>query len=240
MRKQIISSILLGILTFSFPKPTLADGLNQCQPIYGGGINCNQDSPITINKKIQNPTTKTYIERLNLNDPKYQPGQIVPFQIILTNPGKSTISNITAKDILPAYLDYDSGDGNYDTKTKTITFSLNELKPNETKNFFYKTKTTTIDKDILCTINLASVTANGQTSQDNSQLCIQKPTPTPTPIVTITNNTTKGGLPVFQPKAIKKTPPTGPENLSLIAPLIAGAIGIYIRQKTQKITIKKI
>ena len=45
--------------------------------------------------------------------------------------------------------------------------------------------------------------------------------------------TTKGGLPVYEPTKADVTPPTGPEALALVTLIPAAALGFYLRKKTK-------
>lgn len=63
------------------------------------------------------------------------------------------------------------------------------------------------------------------------------PTPTRVPVqkpaASSGQNTTKGGLPVYEPTKATETPSTGPEAFGLITLLPAAAAGIWLRRKTK-------
>lgn len=58
-------------------------------------------------------------------------------------------------------------------------------------------------------------------------------TTTPTPLITNSEQTTKGGLPVYQPSPNTQSPSTGPEVLGFIGLIPAAAVGFYLRHKTK-------
>lgn len=236
MKKEIITSISMAFAFALMAQTAFASGTNNCQPIYGGGQTCVQEGNISINKTVQNPQTNAFVDNLGVNDPKYGPGFQVTFQLTVTNTGSTTLSKVTVRDIFPQFVDFASGPGNFDANSKTLTFDLNDLKPGESRTFNLVGRVVSSDKlpqdqGISCVINQSTATAEGKTSQDNAQFCIEKKLialqPTGVP------GTTKGGLKVFPPQQVTTTPNTGPEMLPLIALLPAGGFGYFLRRKSR-------
>lgn len=225
MKIILISFISFFALLFS-SGASFADV--SCQPIYGGGQNCITIGKIVVNKTVQNPQTGQFVDNLGTNDPKHSPNQNVTFQISITNTGSTTVPQVVVKDILPGHVTFVSGPGNFDNNTKTLTFLIFNLNPNETRNFTLQAKVVDINQlpaseNITCVVNQAIITATDTSaSQDNSQFCIQKP-----------QVTTKGGLPILPPPKVPVTPPTGAEMLGLIGLIPAGLSGWFLRRKSQ-------
>lgn len=200
-----------------------------CQPIYGGGETCIQVGNVFINKTVQNPQTGSFVDNLGVNDPKHSPSSNVTFQITVTNNGGNTISKVTVKDILPQFVDFVSGTGNFDSNSKTLTFEVGDLKAGESRTFTVVGKTQTQDKfsqGITCVVNQSTANNNGQESSDNAQFCIEKPV--------LGEVTTKGGLKVFPSQPVTKAPATGPEMLGLLGLIPSGALGFYLRKRASK------
>lgn len=199
-----------------------------CQPIYGGGQTCTASSNISIDKKILNPKTNLMVDNLSINDPKYQPNFIITFQIKITNTGSNILSKVDIKDIFPQYMSFSSGDGSFDSNTKTLLISTSNLNPNETRTFNIFGRIAVKDQlpqGIVCIVNQTTATAdNSQTSQDNAQLCIENVTEN----VAIQNK--KGGFPIFPTNNIKQTPATGPESLVLFSLIPTGIAGWFLRK----------
>ena len=199
-----------------------------CQPVYGGGQNCITTGTILVNKTVQNPQTGQFVDNLGTNDPRFSAGQAVNFQITLTNTGSTTIPQTAVKDTFPGFVDFTSGNGSFDSNTKTLTFTTDNLNPGETRTFSISGKVIDakgLPDGVTCVVNQATATTNtGQMSQDNAQFCIQKQAVT---------TTTKGGLPVLPPPSVTTTPPTGPELLPLIGLLPAGLSGFFLRKKSR-------
>jgi len=230
----MINKIFLSILTLAiFAFMAFAQGVRAdtaCQPIYGGGQTCVQVGNVVINKTIKNPQTGSFVDNLNINDPKFAPASSVTFNITVTNTGGSTINKTTVKDTLPQFVSFVSGPGSFDSNTKVLTFDVGNLTAGESKTFTVTAKTADqgqipSDQGITCVVNQVMATSdNGQQSSDNSQFCIQKPV----------LGETKGGLKVFPAPAITTTPATGPEMLPLIGLIPSGALGFLLRKKSYK------
>lgn len=244
-----------------------------CQPIYNGGTTCKNNSDLTINKKVLKPgvavtagstfNDSDFIENIGPNDPGYPVNTLTAFRIYVTNKGRSTLKNITVKDILPPrYVTFISGNGNYDDSSRTFTTTIKELKAKATQTITIQVMSARPDQlptdgSSLCTINMALASINKKTSQDSSQLCVSgqpgsaqqagfpqltkdvvAPSTQPsTPKGAVTpGSTTKGGLAVGtvpSPQPGQNTPSTGPEALVLAGLLPAGALGFLLRKKTR-------
>src|SRR3989338_3007987 len=201
-----------------------------CQPIYGGGQSCITTNNILVNKTILNPQTNQFVDNLSINYPKYNPGFIPTFQISVTNTGNANVSRIGIKDILPQYISFGSGAGIFDPNSNTLSFSITDLAPNETRKYTVVGRVINAEQipiasgSVVCVINQAIAMINDNSvSQDNAQFCIQKTSPS----VAVTTGT-KGGFPVFSSVPITSTPKTGPEALALFALVLAGLSGWFM------------
>ena len=239
MKSLILLAITLTIL-FLLTSPVFAAGTDNsggCQPIYGGGETCPPATTLSVNKQVKDPDTGDYVDSLGLTDPRYTPGDVVPFQITVKNTSNSDITNITVKDVFPQFVDFLSGSGTFDSGSHTLSFTIDKLSAGDIKVFFISGKVVDkaslpADEGVSCVVNQAIATANNVQAQDNSQFCIQKEVITATPQLT-NPPTTKGGLPVFQPTQTKKTPPTGPEDWAVFGLLPSGALGYWLRKRAK-------
>ncbi|OGC47292.1 MAG: hypothetical protein A3C22_02095 [Candidatus Levybacteria bacterium RIFCSPHIGHO2_02_FULL_37_10] len=215
-----IAVFQFSILNFQFSKKAFA--AVSCQPIYGGGETCASSSDISIDKKVLNPQTNKLADNLGTNDPKYKPDFIANFQIKITNTGDSALSRVDIKDIFPQYVAFSAGPGGFDSNTKTLSFSISNLNPNETKTFNILGRIAAKDQlpqGIICVVNQAIATGDrDQVSRDNAQFCIEN-----------VSETAPSGFPVFPAKNIKQTPATGPESLALLL-VPAGILGWFLRK----------
>lgn len=198
-----------------------------CQPVYGGGQTCVTTGNMFVMKQVQNPQTGQFVDNLTINDHHFAPADIVTFKIFLRNTGGTVIPQTKVFDTLPAFTSFVSGPGIFDQNAKTLTFTVDNLNPGETRDVA-TIQVQVIDAKGLpdgtnCEPNsVAATPSTGQPTQTaTSFFCIQKS------VVT-----TKGGLPVFPPSKVTTTPSTGPEFLPLISLLPGGAFGWFLRKKT--------
>lgn len=262
MKKQLFSTLFILSL-FITPAVFAAEATPPgCQPIYNGGPICTNSSDLNINKKVLKPEAVVspnksipddqFIENIGPNDQGYPANTLTAFRIYVTNTTRSTLKNISIKDILPPkYVTFVSGDGKYDDSKRTFSATIKELKSKETKSITIQVLSAH-DSDLpedgssLCTLNLASATINNKISQDSSQLCVggNRPQAGKTSFPQLSSSdgtpmTTKGGLPVAAapvPNLVKSTPPTGPETLALAGLLPLGTLGYILRRKTGKVS----
>lgn len=216
-----------GIIYFVTPMVSFAADA-PCQAIYGGGQTCDSNGNILVDKKVLNPKTNSMVDNLGIDDTRFEPGMIVTFTINVTNKSNSSIKKIDIKDTFPQYVAFSSGTGNFDTNTKTLTFTINELKSQETKTFTVLGKIASsdqmsVERGIVCVINQVVANADDNSeNKDNVQFCIEKKT------------ASKGGFPVVSPTEITATPSTGAESLALFSLLPTGIAGFALRKYATK------
>ena len=232
MKLFIKSLLVLSVICLTLPVKSYADV--SCQPIYGGGQSCITSNNIVINKTVLNPQTNQFVDNLGINDPKYFPGYIATFQISITNTGNNNVSRIDVKDIFPQYISFGAGAGTFNSSANTLTFSLTDLAPNETRKYsivgrvFNAEQIPVAAGSMVCVVNQAIATIDGNTvGQDNAQFCIEKNT-------AITVATTKGGFPVYASVSTIATPSTGSESWVILGLVVAGISGLILRKKSFK------
>lgn len=228
MKQTILAISLFAIATAIAPSTAFAGygAYGDCSPSYGSYNSCIPVTSLIINKTVQDPKTKNFVENLSNTDTRYSPENTVPFKVTVKNTGTVTLSNVVVTDTLPNYLNFVSAPGTYDSKSKTITIKIDKLNPGEEKTVDINGKLAASsdlpsDPMITCLVNTVSVKANGQGNNDTAQFCVEKP-----------SVSTKGGLPVYPSQPVKSTPATGSEALTLLA-LIPGALtGLALRKRS--------
>jgi len=213
-----IFSTLLAVSIFALSSSSVfADGTGQygggCTPVYGGGTNCPRPGQVLLDKKVLNPATNNFVDNLGPNDPKYKPQQVVTFRITVKNPGDETIGQVRVTDKLPDFIDYMSGPGSYDSKTRTLTFSVDNLSGGASQNYEVKARTVHPaalpgDKNIVCPVNIVDAISDDQKDHDESQFCIEKQT------------------------EVTTVPQAGPEMWVIPALTSVMGLGAYLRKKT--------
>jgi len=193
------------------------------------GVGAPAGLQLVVNKLVMHPKSGIFVENLSLSDPKVAPQNIVTFKVTVTNSTNAKLSGVRLTDNLPQFINFGTGPGKFDEKSKTLTIEVGNLAPSETKTFTFTTKVVSqdklpADKATVCVVNQAVVTGDSQKSEDTAQFCIEKQ---------VLGVPTKGGLRVFPPPSVTVTPPTGPEMLALAALIPTGLAGFFLRRKSQ-------
>ena len=109
MKKHFGMYILGSILAFLvFSHPVFA-ATGDCQPAYGAASGCAQVQDLALDLKVINPQAKTYVDNLNVNDPRFTSADRIDYRITLKNNGKTTMSSIVVRDFFPSMLRFSSG-----------------------------------------------------------------------------------------------------------------------------------
>ena len=227
MRKIFfLLTFVLTILLFT----NVADASVTCTPIYGGGETCVSKGEIDIEKKINHPDaskggTENFVDNLSITDARFHAGDQITFKLTVTNTGDSTLETVEVKDVLPSYVTFVSGPGNFDPNTKTLKYTLKNLKAKESRTNDLVVKVVAendlpIQNGEVWAVNQSFVSADSMSDQDNATFCIEKK-----------KVVTKGGLPVKPAPPVTQAPPTGPEMAALFALIPAGLSGLILRRK---------
>jgi uncharacterized repeat protein (TIGR01451 family) len=180
MNKQsIIFSVLSIVAAASFlARPVSAD---MCTTQYGGSQTC-QPSDLTINKQVEDPITKVFVENLTTTDPTFAPGSEIDYRLIVTNSSGETFNPVNVKDTLPAYvtgfIGGQPGTFSFDTTNHILTFQLANLIAGETRSFDLRFRIVDASqfpagKSLFCVSNVAEVSALNRFDSDSAQACLQ-------------------------------------------------------------------
>ena len=151
---------------------------------YGTGA---QNESLLVDKKVgmssvatKGGTTKiTVVDNLASNDSRFAPGENVYFKIKVKNTSDVKQSNITVKDVLPAYLE-PVNMPNYDANTRTIILADNlSLEAGKGTVFTVNTKVVAqnqlpADQGVMCVYNKAYGSNASVSDEDAAQFCIEK------------------------------------------------------------------
>jgi uncharacterized repeat protein (TIGR01451 family) len=179
MKSKYIAMMLLSLAGALF---LLAKGVSaqECVTQYGGtnyGTPC-QPVDLTVNKLVQHPTTSgVFVENLTSNDPSYSAGSEILFKMTIKNSSGETFHPVTVRDVLPEHLTFVSGPGTYDTSSRTLTFTMDNLVAGESRTVEILTRVVNVATDaaLLCESNFVKVTAPARPNgdEDTSQFCVQ-------------------------------------------------------------------
>lgn len=186
-----------------------------CTPLYGGGVTCPRRGEILIDKQVRKPTQDIFVDNLTEFDTKFSPEQEVVFRILVKNTGDDTIDEVQVKDIMPDFISFVSGPGNFDkneSKNGTLTFYINNLTPSETREYWIYGKVFAagdLPENVICKLqNRAQARASSDRfDEDVAELCTEKGT------------VTKGGI------TVAEIPKTGPEGILLTLASLSSILG---------------
>ena len=229
MRK--IFFLLTSVLTVLLFVNTASASVT-CTPIYGGGETCVTKGELDIEKKINHPDAskggiENFVDNLSITDPRFHSGDQITFKLTVTNTGDAMLNTVEVKDILPSYVTFVAGPGNFDSNSKTLTYTLKDLKAKESRTNILTVKVVddaSLPEGTACSVNQSFVSSEGMSDQDNSQFCVEKKA-----------QVTKGGLPVKPAPPVTQAPPTGPEMWALVGLIPAGLGGLLLRRKSMKL-----
>lgn len=230
--KNVFTTLILITLFAAVTPAAFADSYQgSYTPCNTYNNNCIKHGSVIINKTVANPKSGDFVENLGVNDAKFAPESIVSFQLTVINTSKVDIDKATVKDIFPEFLSFNSGAGNFDSNTKTLTFEVSNLKAGESRSFTVTGKTAKAadmpnDQAVICKTNQSFVHFHGQQNQDNASFCIEKQA---SPVIS-----TKGGVKIYPSPNLKTTPATGPETAILFGLVPMGAAGLLLRKKTTR------
>ncbi len=166
-----LSSLVIGIWTLVITPKALAQ---TCTTQYGGTTTC-VPSDLTINKQVKHPTSGVFVENLGVSDTPFGVSSDVLFRLTIRNGSGETFHPVTVKDVLPEHLTFVAGPGTFDSKTRTLTFTLTNLIAGETRTQEILTKVLTAlpqDKSMICEQNAVEVSALNRKDNDTSQVCM--------------------------------------------------------------------
>ena len=219
------AALLLSVAGTAFA----AGGSSNCQGVYGGGEVCQTQVKFTINKLVQMPGKGggDFVENMGVNDPRFSPGQNVNFKIVITNTGRADITNLNVVDTFPQFVTFVAGVGNSNVGASQINFVVGSLPQGKSVEYVITGKIADEgnlpnNQAVTCvTNNVSATTSDGQKASDNAQLCIEKNVLGATP-----------GPQIFNKQQVQNIPSTGPELGYLFGLIPTGALGFYLKRKS--------
>lgn len=206
--RKIFLAILVALCSMLYVPSVFAQ--------YGQYGNPGPSYTVLINKLVAMPTdNNNFVDNLSPSDPRFGPNQDVYFKLIVKNTSNITLSNFTVKDFVPADIEPIEGPGSYDSNTRTISFNIGDLAPDEEKSYILKMRVHAqnklpSDKGLFCEVNRAQVYNIQVSDDDTAQLCIEK-----------------------KVTGVIKVPSSGPEfGLILLGANLFGiGAGLYLKRK---------
>lgn len=138
-------------------------------------------SKLEVKKYVKTPAitkggAQEYKESAEAANQRFSPGSEVEFKVEVKNTGQTELNNIQVRDPLPQYLEFVSGPGNFDQKTKTLNFTIDKLRAGEsvTREFKAKLKgNADLPAGVTCHTNVAEGRVNELFSQGRAVFCVE-------------------------------------------------------------------
>ncbi|HUD19715.1 MAG TPA: hypothetical protein VMR81_04700 [Patescibacteria group bacterium] len=179
MNKQSIVLSLATVITgtLMFAPSVFAD---TCTTQYGGTTTC-QATDLVINKQVENPVTRGFVENLTTTDPTFTPGSLVTYKLTITNNSGETFNPVNVKDILPPFMTFFAGPGTFDANSNSVSFQLANVIAGQTitEQIVLKVMDASqfpAGKSLFCVNNVAQVSALNRFDSDSAQVCLQNGT----------------------------------------------------------------
>jgi len=171
----IIFSLLTGVLLTAFSAKKVSA---RCVDLYGGGQTC-YEGELQVNKMVKNPSNGDYTDNLYSDNAKYSPDQEIWFQVTVRNTGNDNLTNIDVKDKFPDYVLFDSANGSWNNTDKTLTWKIDNLSPNDSKDYEIKGRivgsgSLPNDAGTYCVNNYAEAKKDNKSASDTAYFCISK------------------------------------------------------------------
>lgn len=173
MKSKYIATALL-IALGSLVIATKSVSADECGGTYQPAC---QPVDLTVNKMVKNPTSGVFVENLTSNDPTYSVGSDVLFRLTVKNSSGETYNPVSVRDVLPEHLTFVSGPGTYDSASRTLTFTMENLVAGESRTVEILTRVVNVANDaaLFCELNFVKVTAPARPNgdDDTAQFCVQ-------------------------------------------------------------------
>ena len=172
--KILLITLLTALITIFSSKAAFA----RCVEQYGGGETC-YEGELRLDKAVKNPSSGTYIDNLYASDPNFSADQEIWFRLTVKNTGEDDLNNIEVKDKFPNYVLFVSGPGSWNDSEKTLTWTIDHLSPNESKDYEIKGRivgegSLPSDSGTYCVTNYGEAKKDNKIASDTSYFCIGK------------------------------------------------------------------
>lgn len=167
-KKALVLGIFLLLSYLATLGPVQAAGAVRCETFYGGQ-RCVPVGQLQVNKKVFDPTTKTFLDNLLPSGHRFVSGEEVTFTIDIKNVSEVTVNSITFTDTLPSFLTWSGGD--------PLTSAIGSLAPGQTINKTIRAKVTAATGT--CAVNKATASSPDSTDTDTAQVCAALPPEVP-------------------------------------------------------------
>lgn len=172
--KILLITLMTALITIFSSKAAFA----RCEQQYGGGETC-YEGELRLDKVVKNPSSGIYVDNLYSSDPNFSADQDVWFRLTIKNTGSDDLNDVEVKDKFPNYVLFVSGPGSWNDSEKTLSWTIDHLSPNESKDYEIKGRIVSEgslpnNSGTYCVTNYGEAKKDNKIASDTSQLCISK------------------------------------------------------------------
>lgn len=100
----------------------------------------NVNKSISVDKKVRNVNDSQYVDNISADKEVFADDDLVEFKITVLNNGNETLTNVNVGDSLPTNLSLIFYPGTLDKTNNSLKWSIDSLKPQESKDFLIRAK----------------------------------------------------------------------------------------------------
>lgn len=172
-------SALAGAVLILTAVSTKAQAKVTCWTQYGGTETCEKVGDVYLDKRVSLPRENNsgdLVFKDNLSEDeaeRYEEGQLVVFEIRIKNIGDANLHKVRVDDRFPAYLEFVSGDGGWDSTNRIFSYEVTDLDVGEEETRRVTAKV--VSNVTACVYNTAEAFPNEGTGDiDTAKLCLGK------------------------------------------------------------------
>lgn len=170
MKYNITKGLVAGLTVFI----VLSNGAQAVWADYAGEQPSNRT--FLVNKTVLDPRNNQFVDNLSIDQYKFLPDQDVWYRIEYKNITGNQIDNVIGKDILPAGMQFVSGDGVYDPGTNTVTVTVDHIAPYSSRYWDIKARFVSgkggLPVDTGCVNNYAEGRRDSEMMADYASVCV--------------------------------------------------------------------
>ena len=133
---------------------------------------------VTVDKKIRLPKEDALLDNVPNSKYVFVDGDIIEFEIVVTNSGNEDLTEVKLSDVMPAYLSLIFNPGSFDKNSNTVNWSLDKFLAGESRKYIIRAKISGVESvsgiQIVKLTNKVYVAAGEVSDQDFASYYVTK------------------------------------------------------------------
>ncbi|MGI5827913.1 MAG: hypothetical protein ACOX6V_02715 [Patescibacteria group bacterium] len=207
--------VATGFLIYFLTTAESAYASRICREVYGGGLVC-EEKEIDVDKVVFSPHKNTFVDNIPRDELVFSSGETVTFELRVTNTGNIVVHQVTLKDFLPNWLEWQSG-GDTSGGSGVVQFEVFDLDPGETETRSFQARikdTSALSEMAMCVTNKVVAMFDSEEDIDTANFCIAREAVVEKEEIVVKEKVL----------GVEELPPTG-TNFPLV--LLAGPVGFF-------------